>query len=62
VWEQGGVTGDLTVTLPSGMTAKQARPVSLRGEDLPGQNPCVLADGKFSFLLHAYAPASIVLE
>jgi alpha-mannosidase len=62
VWEQGGVTGELTVTLPAGLTAKQARPVTLRGEPLPDHVAIPIATGQFSFPLHAYAPASFVLE
>ena len=62
LWEQAGVTGDLTVTLPAGMSATRARPVTLRGESFPGQAPRAVTDGKFSVPLHAYAPASLVLE
>ena len=62
VWEQGGVTGSLTVTLPRGFEAAYAQPVTLRGEDLPGEPPRDIVAGSFSFPLRAYAPASFVLE
>lgn len=62
VWEQGGVTGDLTVTLPNGVQASHARPVTLRGEELPGETSREISGGTFSFPLHAYAPASFVLK
>ena len=32
VWEQGGVSGDLTIALPVGKTFTTAQPVNLRGE------------------------------
>jgi len=58
VWEQAGVSGELTVTLPGKLTS--ATPVNLRGETT-GQ-PLVIRDGKFAFNLPAYAPASFILE
>ena len=60
VWEQGGVSGPLTVALPDGATFKQATPINLRGEK-EGE-PLRVEDGKISFPLHAYAPASFILE
>jgi hypothetical protein len=62
VWEQGGVSGELTVTLPSGFEAKNARLVNLRGETDPDQTTLKYGDGKASFPLGAYAPASVVFE
>ncbi len=59
VWEQGGVSGDLAVTLPHGLNATQARPVNLRGEPLG--KPLAIEDGTFHFHLPAFAPASFVL-
>jgi alpha-mannosidase len=58
VWEQGGVEGDLAVTLPPGFEA--AMPVNLRGEKSGEPQP--IADGKLTVSLRAYAPASFVLE
>jgi alpha-mannosidase len=62
VWEQGGVAGDLTVTLPKGINATQATPVNLRGEPLADQPVQSITDGKLVIPLGAYAPASVVLE
>lgn len=62
VWEQGGVTDTLAVTLPEGLEVTRAQQVTLRGEDLPDVRPCEIVAGKFSFPLHAYAPASFVLK
>jgi hypothetical protein len=60
LWEQGGVGGTLTVTLPAGLKAAKAQPVSLRGEKT-GQ-PIPITDGKLTFSLPAYAPASFILQ
>ena len=60
VWEQGGTTGKLEVTLPSDAKFATAQPVNLRGEKT-GET-VKLTDGKFSFDLHAYAPASFILK
>ncbi len=60
VWEQGGVAGDLTVTLPAGGKFATATPVSLRGEKTGA--PITIAEGRFTFPLRAYAPASFVLQ
>ena len=60
LWEQAGVSGPLTVRLPKGFTAAKAQPVNLRGEILGDAVPIV--DGKVQFEMHAYAPASFVLE
>jgi hypothetical protein len=58
VWEQAGVAGDLTVTLPTGFTS--ATPVSLRGEKI---GPLMkVNDRTISFPLKAYAPASFILQ
>jgi hypothetical protein len=58
VWEQSGVGGDLTVTLPGNFHT--ASPVNLRGE--PAGKPTGIQDRKLVFKLPAYAPASYVLE
>jgi len=60
VWEQGGVSGDLTVTLPEGVKATKAQPVNLRGEKVG--EALVLQARKLTFPLKAYAPASFLLE
>jgi hypothetical protein len=60
VWEQGGVGGDLTVTLPAGAAFKTATPVTLRGEKTG--DPIELTSGRFTFRLSAYAPASYLLS
>jgi hypothetical protein len=67
VWEQTGISGELTVTLPlgppsasSGSVFKTATPVNLRGEKTG--DPVKIANGKLLFELKAYAPASFVLE
>ncbi|HLZ88928.1 MAG TPA: hypothetical protein VKQ52_16850 [Puia sp.] len=60
LWEQGGISGNVTVTLPNGSTHGKATPVNLRGE-ITGP-PIRIEKGKFTFLLRAYAPASFVLE
>jgi hypothetical protein len=58
VWEQAGRSGPLAVGIPG--SYKRARPVNLRGE--PAGEPAALADGRLSFHLGAYAPASFALE
>ena len=60
LWEQGGTSGPLTVTLPAGLKATQAQPVNLRGEKTG--RPIQVADGKLAFDLKAYAPASFLLN
>ena len=60
VWEQGGASGELTVTLPAGGKYATATPVTLRGEKTG--TPLKITAGTFSFPLKAYAPASYVLE
>jgi hypothetical protein len=60
VWEQAGRSGEITVKLPKGMKAREARPVNLRGE--PMGEPIAVRDGAFSFALGAWAPKSFVLH
>lgn len=60
VWEQGGTTGKLEVTLPKDAKYTLAQPVNLRGEN-KGQ-PISILDNKLSFNLGAYAPASFLLK
>jgi alpha-mannosidase len=60
VWEQGGTAGPLTVALPAGADFASATPVSLRGEKRGA--PIRLVNNTLTFDLHAYAPASFLLE
>ena len=59
IWEQGGVSGNLTIALPAGNTFTTAQPVNLRGEKTG--TPIKIKRGMFSFNLHAYGPASYIL-
>jgi len=58
VWEQAGVTADLTITLPGGFAS--ATPVNLRGEETGA--PLPVNDRSFTIPLKAYAPASFLLK
>jgi hypothetical protein len=60
LWEQGGNSGSVTVTLPKGSNYTKATPVNLRGE-ITGKQ-ILVSNGKLTFFLHSYAPASFVLE
>ena len=60
VWEQGGITGNLEVTLPTGSNLPSAIPVNLRGEKCG--EPVQISNGKLSFNLTAYAPVSFILK
>jgi hypothetical protein len=60
VWDQTGISGELSVTLPPGSRFTTATPVDLRGEH-PGK-PLPIRDGKLVFPLGAYAPASLILD
>lgn len=60
VWEQGGISGNVTVKLPKGLTYRKATPVNLRGEIMG--KPLPVNGNTITFFLHAYAPASFVLE
>jgi hypothetical protein len=59
VWEQTGTSGELAVTLPAGEKFTTATPVNLRGEKTG--EPVRVTNGKLTFSLHAYAPASFIL-
>ena len=60
VWEQSGVSGPLTVTLPAGLNATTAMPLNLRGEKLwPALD---IRNGTMTFDLGIYAPASFILK
>lgn len=58
VWEQSGVSGRLTASLPTHFTS--ATPVNLRGQEIGP--PVAVRKGKLSVTLKAYAPASYVLR
>jgi alpha-mannosidase len=60
VWEQGGNSGNITVTLPKGSNYTNATPVNLRGEATG--KPIAITGGELIFLLKAYGPASFVLD
>ena len=45
LWDQSGVSGELTVSLPKGCTAVKAQPVNLRGEKVGQSVP--IRDGRF---------------
>ena len=63
LWEQAGTAGELIVTLgaPSACSVfSTVTPVNLRGEKTG--EPLKIKRGKLTFALHAYAPASFVLE
>lgn len=60
VWEQAGVSGKVTVSLPEGMNVSVATPVNLRGEK-KGE-AILVKSGKFDLELGAYAPASFILN
>jgi hypothetical protein len=59
VWEQGGISGNLEITLPAGSKFTNATPVNLRGEKVG--EPVKIYSGKLSFELKAYGPVSFVL-
>ncbi len=60
LWELAGRSGPVTITLPPGLKATQARPVNLRGE--PEGQAIPLRRGKFKSNLPAFSPASYVLD
>ena len=60
VWEQAGVSGELTVILPVKGTFSTAIPVDLRGERTG--EPWKITGDKFRFPLGKYAPASFILK
>jgi hypothetical protein len=60
VWEQAGISGNITVTLPKSLKVSKATPVNLRGEKKG--DPVTVKSGKLNFDLGAYAPASFILE
>lgn len=60
LWEQAGVDGLCTVTLPKGYHCSSVQPVDLRGQKKGYSIP--VRNGSFSFELGAFAPASFILD
>ena len=60
VWDQTGASGELVVNLPAGFQAASATAVDLRGEKTGSSIP--VKDGRLIFELHAYSPASFILN
>jgi len=60
LWEQAGVSGELTIQLPEEASFTAAQPVNLRGEK-KGEK-IIVTHGKFSVAVPAYAPVSLVLN
>ena len=60
VWEQAGVSGELTVQLPAGMKFVKATPVNLRGEKTG--EPMPVPSHTIKLPLGAYAPSSLLLK
>lgn len=59
LWEQSGITADITLTLPVGFKAEKAQPVNLRGEK--AGEPLKITEGKLKLNLKAYSPVSFIL-
>ena len=60
LWEQAGISGKLTVTLPKGLNASRAVPIDLRGEKIG--SPIAVTDNTLAVDLRAYAPATFLLR
>jgi hypothetical protein len=60
LWEQTGTSGRLTVSLPASAKFTTATPVNLRG--LKAGEPILVSGGALTLHLHAYAPASFLLQ
>lgn len=60
LWDKTGLTGNVTVEFPLSFNFKHATPVNLRGEKT-GQSISVV-QGKLTFVLKEYAPASFILS
>ncbi len=58
VWEQAGVAGDCTITLPKGFKAEGARQVDLRGQTCEG--PVQVNGTEVTVPLKAYAPCTLL--
>ncbi|SMC78535.1 glycoside hydrolase family 38 N-terminal domain-containing protein [Pedobacter nyackensis] len=60
LWEQGGISGNMTVRLPTGSIYTKATPINLRGEVIG--KPISVSNNKLTFFLNAFAPVSFVME
>jgi hypothetical protein len=60
LWEQSGLSGNLTVRFPEGSKFTKATPVNLRGE-IEGK-PLPVSDRTLKFFMKAYSPSSFILE
>jgi alpha-mannosidase len=60
LWEQAGLSGDITISLTANSKFTKATPVNLRGKAIG--SVIALSNDKLSFFLKAYAPVSFVLE
>jgi len=60
VWEQVGVSGELTIKLPNKNIATKATRVNLRGERIGRE--IIVRDARLTFELGAFAPVSFLLE
>jgi len=60
LWEQSGISNNVTVKLPIGSKYTKAIPVNLRGEVI-GKSISII-EGNLRFSLKAFAPASFVLS
>jgi hypothetical protein len=60
LWEQAGKSGKCEVVLPVGIKFTAVQPVDLRGSAVG--KPILTKNGKFSFDLRAYAPASFLIQ
>ncbi len=60
LWEQAGSSGKCSVKLPKGMHVSSVQPLTLRGEKQG--DPIEVKNGKFSFELNTYAPASFLMK
>ncbi len=60
LWEESGITGKVTISLPAGTRFHQATPVNLRGE-VRGRRIDIV-NGKFDCTIKAFGPASFVLD
>lgn len=60
LWELAGQSGKCHIVLPEGLAVTRATPVTLRGEKLG--KPIVIKGRSFTAALHAFAPASYLLD
>jgi alpha-mannosidase len=60
LWELGGASGSVTVTLPPELKFSNAQPINLRGANLG--LPVAITDQRMTFHLGTFAPASFVLR